>query len=170
MNREQWLTQQAGEIAPLLQAAGKTLPQYRITCGWPHGRKPGAWQVWPASLSADGTVEIMISPAVADSGAVFAALAAALASAAGASLDQVGLDQTGAFSDDRWLQILDAAGEYPHAAISLAERPVQSTRMLKASCPQCGYTIRLTQKWAAQGLPACPVDKAELALAAPKGE
>jgi len=36
--------------------------------------------------------------------------------------------------------------------------------MLKAECPECGYTIRLTKKWAEVGLPSCPTDGAALAL------
>jgi hypothetical protein len=28
--------------------------------------------------------------------------------------------------------------------------------MLKALCLGCGYTIRLTKKWADMGLPTCP--------------
>jgi hypothetical protein len=30
--------------------------------------------------------------------------------------------------------------------------------MLKAVCPSCGYTVRLSQKWAAMGLPLCGTD------------
>jgi hypothetical protein len=37
--------------------------------------------------------------------------------------------------------------------------------MLKAECPECGYTIRLNKKWADLGLPSCPTDGANLALA-----
>jgi hypothetical protein len=40
----------------------------------------------------------------------------------------------------------------------------QGTRMLKAECPECGYTIRLTKKWADVGLPTCPTDGGALAL------
>ena len=40
----------------------------------------------------------------------------------------------------------------------------QSTRMLKAECPECGYTIRLSKRWADMGLPSCPTDGAGLAL------
>jgi hypothetical protein len=40
----------------------------------------------------------------------------------------------------------------------------QSTRMLKAECPECGYTIRLTKRWADVGLPDCPTDGAALTL------
>ena len=33
---------------------------------------------------------------------------------------------------------------------------VQSTRLLKALCPDCGYVIRVTAKWVEVGLPVCP--------------
>lgn len=51
-------------------------------------------------------------------------------------------------------------GAYPHAPLTLngraaGEKP-QTTRLLKASCPSCTYTIRLTAKWVAMGLPVCP--------------
>jgi hypothetical protein len=54
--------------------------------------------------------------------------------------------------------IIDSLGAYPHAALTMSTRKVQTTRMLKAVCPSCGYTVRLTSKWAALGLPSCPVD------------
>jgi len=80
--------------------------------------------------------------------------------------------------------LLPQLGQYPHAAITgraeilvppnePGDKPIilrpddrpkkQSTRMLKAECPECGYTIRLTKKWADVGLPSCPTD-ADLAL------
>jgi hypothetical protein len=36
--------------------------------------------------------------------------------------------------------------------------------MLKAECPECGYTIRLTKRWADLGLPFCPIDSTGLTL------
>jgi hypothetical protein len=39
--------------------------------------------------------------------------------------------------------------------------------MLKAECPECGYTIRLAKKRADVGLPSCPVGGAALALDGP---
>ncbi len=30
-----------------------------------------------------------------------------------------------------------------------------STRLLKCQCENCGYTIRVTRKWMATGLPTC---------------
>lgn len=34
-------------------------------------------------------------------------------------------------------------------------KPTQTTRLLKATCPSCGYIIRVTMKWASRGLPRC---------------
>lgn len=49
-------------------------------------------------------------------------------------------------------------GPYPHSKIKTGVRrtKVQTTRLLKAACPECGYTVRVTAKWVAVGLPTCP--------------
>jgi hypothetical protein len=56
-------------------------------------------------------------------------------------------------------------GEYPHARLNDNLRKKQTTRMLKASCPNpaCAvrneakpYTVRLSQQWADAGMPSCP--------------
>lgn len=39
--------------------------------------------------------------------------------------------------------------------------PKQTTRLLKATCHVCGYTIRVTYKWASRGMPTCPCDPAQ---------
>lgn len=31
----------------------------------------------------------------------------------------------------------------------------QGTRLLKAECEKCGYTVRVTKTWLAVGMPAC---------------
>jgi hypothetical protein len=60
--------------------------------------------------------------------------------------------------------IIDSLGPYPHAALTMNSKKVQGTRMLKAVCPSCGYTVRLTSKWANLGLPSCPQDSDTLNL------
>jgi hypothetical protein len=53
--------------------------------------------------------------------------------------------------------LLSEIGPYPHPALTHQNTAKkQTTRMLKALCPLCGYTIRLTQKWAEVGMPTCP--------------
>lgn len=83
--------------------------------------------------------------------------------------------------------MLDKLGKIPHAAINYSrggdvrvkrtgagvqpvdddggddEAPInnrpkkQSTRLKKCECSQCGYTVRVTQKWLEVGPPHCPV-------------
>jgi hypothetical protein len=57
---------------------------------------------------------------------------------------------------------------YPGAKLSTegdSNKPKkQNTRMLKAECPCCGYTIRLTKKWAMLGLPNCICGAGQLIL------
>jgi hypothetical protein len=60
--------------------------------------------------------------------------------------------------------IIDSLGPYPHAALTMSTKKTQGTRMLKAVCPSCGYTVRLTSKWANLGLPSCPQDSDTLNL------
>ena len=60
----------------------------------------------------------------------------------------------------RWLEAL---GDYPHAAVSTANRKKQTTRMLRVSCSCRGmdareqYSVRMTRKWLDEmGAPSCP--------------
>lgn len=55
--------------------------------------------------------------------------------------------------------ISEQLGVYPHESLSKysTERKTQGTRLLKAACEECGYTIRITAKWIEEvGLPICP--------------
>ena len=166
MNREDWLTTAANEAAPLLELAGHPLPRVRITCGFPstHRRSGTLGECWSDKASGDGTFEILISPTVADSAHVFAVLLGQLCAASKANPLGLGLDADGALSDGRWLALIAEMGAYPHSALTVGERPVQTTRMLKAVCPQCKYHVRLTAKWARVGMPLCPVHYASMVL------
>src|SRR5262249_40594880 len=58
--------------------------------------------------------------------------------------------------------ILEDLWPYPHAELDAKKRlsgpKPQGTRLLKAMCPLCKYTVRVTQKWVDDvGLPHCPV-------------
>ena len=64
---------------------------------------------------------------------------------------------------------LAALGPYPHAALNVSTKKTQSTRMLKLTCPLCGYTIRTSGKWIATGLPVCH-DGTEFQTEANEGE
>ena len=157
MNRENWLMQAVGELRPLFEAAGHPLPAtVRVTCGFPStARRSGTLgETWSAADSADGATEIMVSPVLADGPGVLAVLLAQLSVAAGGKAAAAVLSAVGSNPDD-YAGLLADLGDYPHAALALPVKATQATRMLKACCPQCGYTIRLTQKWVAKGLPIC---------------
>jgi hypothetical protein len=52
----------------------------------------------------------------------------------------------------------------------MSAKPAQTTRMLKATCPSCGFTIRLTRTWAEKGLPICSLDGEQFTLETNDGE
>ena len=175
--REQWLNLAVDELRPLFDANGFPLPsKIRVTCGFPsrHARSlnRAIGEHHSAKASADGTHEILISPVESDVFEVFGILVHELAHAA-----TDGDGHRGRFpacvrrfylegkpthtkvGDNFRLQfgdLVSSLGDYPHARLNVeADRKKQSTRMLKAVCRDCGYTIRLTAKWASQGLPSC---------------
>jgi hypothetical protein len=183
LSREDWLTAAVEELRPSFAAIYAPVPvAIRVACGFPsNARRSGAiGECWADTASADGTIEILISPTVANPAHVFEVLVHELCHSTagamnhGASFQAVAAAMhlqasspakeawkaTGPAAGfyDAYSAIISSLGAYPHAALSLAEKPKQATRMLKASCPTCGYTVRLTQKWASLSLPICGTD------------
>jgi hypothetical protein len=187
-NREDWLSAAVSELRPFFDAVGKPLPaNVRVACGFPlSARRTGALgECWADTASADKTFEILINPELAAPADVFAVLVHELCHSTAGAMNHSGNFQkvaglmhlvpstcpkgwkaTGPSSSfiPTFGSIIDSLGTYPHAALSMSKRKVQTTRMLKAVCPSCGYTVRLTQKWADLGLPSCPVDSDTLNL------
>lgn len=175
--REEWLTAALTEVRGTFLAEGLTLPdRIRITCGFPStaSRSGAVGQAWASTASADQTFEILISPVLDTPREVFETLVHEAIHCLpecmnhgkhfGNAALRVGLQQgtkgwknsvAGAGFDDRYKGFMDSLGAYPHAAISMGQTKKQATRLLKAQCNACGYTIRLTQKWASMGLPEC---------------
>lgn len=193
MTREDWLTQLVDEVRPLFEAhTGAPLPaRIRVACGFPSSaRRSGAiGECWADASSADGTVEILISPVLDDVTTVAATLIHELCHALPGSMNHSKTFATHAANmglvagakgwkstgpgpdfDARYGAILSALGTYPHAHLILNAKPAQTTRMLKATCPACGYTVRLTRKWAEAGLPICSQDGQQFALESNDGE
>lgn len=185
--REEWLVAAAMRLADRFHEAGHALPEkLRATCGWPSaGGKGQARRVigecWVPEASADGTSEVFISPLLADPREVLAVLIHELIHASGvrghrgafrsamAALGLSGPAKATVPADDfdaRYADDLVRLGAYPHARLTpaLSGRKVQGTRMLKATCASCGYTVRLARKWADQGLPSCACGAGEMAL------
>ena len=174
--REEWLTAAVSELRPLFDLWSAPVPaKVRVTCGFPsNARRSGAiGECWIDQASSDQTFEIFISPTLDDPRRVFDVLvhelchtlpqsfkhnktfgkhAAAMHLTAAPTWKSTA---AGAGFDGAYGAIISGLGAYPHASLNMITRKKQATRMLKASCPTCSYTIRLTSKWAAQGLPTC---------------
>ena len=176
--REQWLAAALEAMKPVAATlTGQNMAdRIRIGVGFPstYRRSGTLAECWPDVDSGDAHAEVIISPTIADPVEVFARLLGqALRTLPGAmsiasvsyreAFDAVhltvGADKNAIlYSDafyDQWESLIAALGDYPHAELSVAVRKTQSTRMLKLQCPQCGYIIRTTGKWVAQGIPVC---------------
>ena len=185
-SREDYLNAAVEELRPVFTANGQDLPQaIRVSCALPsNAKRSGAiGECWADTASADQHYEIFISPTLADPARVFDVLihelchttkgamnhslafqriaAAMLLVPCGSGSKPWGSTGQAPSFMSAYAPIIDSLGTYPHAALTVLNRKVQSTRMLKAYCPSCGYTVRLTNKWAydAHGdlnLPTCP--------------
>lgn len=187
MTREDWLMTLIEEVRPLFPAhTGQNLPgKIRVACGFPSAaRRSGAiGECWADASSADGHFEILISPVLDDPTQVAATLVHELCHALPGSMNHgktfafhaahmglvsgaKGWKSTGPGADfaTRYGAILADLGPYPHAQIIMSNKPKQTTRMLKATCPACGYTVRLTRTWAEKGLPICSQDGEQFQL------
>lgn len=178
--REEWLTAAVNELRPLFAAyaPAPAAARIRVSCGFPSNwkRSKALGECWIDDASADKTHEILIAPTVAtprdvvailihemthtlpgafNHGRAFAAAADAMRLVPDAAR---GYKATapGPHFDALYRDIIDSLGAYPHAELSTSERKVQATRLLKAMCPSCGYTVRLTAKWAKVGMCTCP--------------
>lgn len=199
MTREEWLNELTYRLRPVFQDLGYPLPEkLRASCGWPSKgalskKKRVVAQCWYPECSADGTTEVFVSPVRADGHTVAEDLAHELVhAAAGPGHGHKGLFITIAKAlgfTAPWKQtpatpelannlhgLADLVGQYPHATLdSMAteagggDKP-GGTRLLKAQCEACGYTIRLTKKWAEKGLPICPCNMKPMAGDIPAGQ
>lgn len=183
--REEWLVAAIEETRLHVGlAVGSELPPViRPACGFTSAGQRGKriGECWTPDASADGATEILIDPRIDQAREVLAILLHELIHAAGirghgknflAAARALHLDGPakstvpGVNFDSEWGQILSNLGPYPHAKLSAAllQKKKQQTRLLKAYCPTCGYTVRLTQKWVDAGLPYCPTDAEQFVI------
>jgi hypothetical protein len=179
--REGWLHAFAEASRPHFAEAGHPLPaDLRIGLGWSSGgaRSKTIGECYHGAASADGVRAIIITPGAGMENAARAAdvltheLAhAALPEGVGHKapfkrlVTALGLEgkATATVAGDKWrawaLPIIEGLGPYPHAALTAGSsgRKKQGTRLLKASCDVCGYTVRVTRKWLDLGAPRCGV-------------
>jgi hypothetical protein len=184
MTRELWLLIAVEKLKPLFSDNGYKLPEVRVSCGWPSTggtsrKKRTIGQCWTTEAAKDGITQIFISPYLEDIAGeqgVLATLVHELVHAVvgvknkhnkifGKAARAVGLEGklTATSASESLCQTLYAIakdiGDYPHAQLDALLSPTkkQTTRMLKAECIQCGYTVRLAKKWLDEvGAPCCP--------------
>ena len=198
MNREAWLDAAVQKLRPIFLGHGFTVPELRVSVGWPSSgglgkRKRTIGQCWYGSTAADGKPQLFISPLlddVADSQGVLATLVHEVAHVAAgvdakhgpkfvAWMKKLGLEgkptatEAGADLIARLKLIAAELGPFPHSKIVPTEKDpkAQTTRMRKCLCSECGFLVRLAQKWADVGTPICPVSgHGSMKLELPQGE
>lgn len=171
--REEWLTFVAQELRPHYKAAGYPIPEkVRFGVGFMATgyRSKHEGECWDFKASADKSVEIFINPAQYKPDRVAGILAHELVHAAVGheapfkrACTALGLEgkpksaEPGAEMVRNVIApILKKAGALPHARLSAAlKRKKAGTRLLKAYCEECNYTVRVTAKWLAVGAPLC---------------
>lgn len=178
--REEWLTFVADELRRHYSGAGYPIPlKVRFAIGFcstgERGNRIG--ECWYPEASGDKSVEIFVKPDQHVAGTVADILAHELVHAAVGpghghgrvfkkACTALGLEgkATQALPGAEMRRtviapILKRAGKLPHAKLEgkVTDRKKQGTRLLKAECEKCGYTVRVTKKWAAEGLPYCGV-------------
>lgn len=195
MNREQWLTDAVAKLTPFFRGAGLEVPELRVSCGFPSKgglatKKKVIGECWDGLCAADGKPQLFISPMLCDAATAQGVLATLVHEMVHASIGTkakhgpkfkramklVGLEGkptatvAGELLVERFKGIMsELVVSYPHSELkSIKERKVQTTRMHKAECDCCGYTVRLAKKWADFGPPICPTDKKPLTMDIPE--
>jgi hypothetical protein len=180
--REAWLSAAISIFRSWFEVEGHKLPKViRVSVGFPSVRALSAknraiGQCWTSEAAKDGSTHVFISPVIDDAMRVGDVLIHELCHAllpkevghkgAFARIaKKMGLTgkMTSTEAGPELVKRLNGAmkslGSYPHIQLDPAKSPVkkQATRLLKAECGECGYIIRVTQKWIDDaGLPTCP--------------
>ena len=177
--REEWLINGARALLnAVFKPTGFTLTdkeQFRVSVGFPHrARQKTIGQCWGEANSADKHHEIFIHPKIDEPLRALDILTHELihirhgghkASTFGKVARAVGLEGklTATVAGEELMRslkaIVDKLGPFPHGALTTAsvnKGGKEKTYLKKVSCPECGYTIRVTAKWLAVGVPTCP--------------
>jgi len=181
--REAWI--QAGVDAMRPWFGDTEVPEVHVSVGWPGGRGAKGHvigQCWMAAAVADGHPAIFISPVHESPWEVLETLLHEMVHASGARghrgefvkvARELGFvapwKSTPSTPElkERLETLARTLGEFPHSRVNAGggllgtgpdRPPVQGTRMIKCSCPDCGYTLRTTRKWLDIATPICPVD------------
>jgi hypothetical protein len=190
-NREEWLLAAVAALKPRFVLAGYKVPAVHVSCGWPSSRgmsskKPTIGECWSDKASDDKVHQIFISPRLdkpIEPSGVLPTLAHEIAHAVVGLQEKhnkvfkrcvtaIGLKgkATATIGSENFLAdmkpLVKKLGGYPHSKLNPGLRPVkkQTTRLIKAECPDCGYNVRVTRKWLSEvGAPLCPCNQHEMA-------
>lgn len=179
--REEWLLRAIDALRPDFEAIEAKLPSdIRVSIGWMGGRgkKVGViGQCWMPEAVEDQQPAIFLIPTLKEPVDILAVLVHELvhasgqrqhrAGAFGKVAGKVGLvgPWTGTSPSEplkaKLAVLAEKLGPFPHSKITAgtltgkAGPRIQSTRMLKLVCPDCGYTVRTTRKWLDIATPGC---------------
>lgn len=159
-DREAWLQSAWAGVQALYNAAGVTLPDARLSVGVPptaaRARKRATAEAIPFAIWGDKArgYEVHVNPRhIANKSQAASALFAAASVVAGKA-PSVNVKPFLAALSDPPASIADSQ----HAeSAGVAGTAKQSTRLLRASCPQCAFVCRVAKKQADRGLPICGV-------------
>lgn len=179
ITRQQWLARVTDELRARFNTVGYTVPaEVRASIGFAstglRSRRIG--ECWASEASSDAHAEIFLVPTLADPAAIVATLAHELVHATvGIKANHgpvfrkcavaIGLTgkMTATVAGDEFkryiAEMLVRVGEYPAGNLNAMTngQKKQTTRLLKAVCEDCGYTVRVTRKWVEDaGAPHCP--------------
>jgi hypothetical protein len=171
---EAWLQKIVEIWRPYFARLGYILPaRIWISVGKPpRGSSIGV--CYPGEASDDGSPHIFIHPVLSDSTRVAGTLVhqlchialgnrshgprfKALATATGL-IGKMSQTMEGPMFLAIMPGIIDRYGPYPHASLRQLRGfdKVSSTRLIRITCPECGYLLRGTQRWLKTGVPNCP--------------
>lgn len=174
MTREMWLQKIVEHFRPDFVRLKKPLPDLvRVSVGLPMGKRNAVGITFIAEVAKDNRPQVFISPRIEDALEVAHTMVHELIHAAGVRnhgvqfkrlayplglVGEMKASVPGPQLTERLNALIKKLGPYKHAQLDPSMLPKkQTTRMLKAECPEDGYTVRLTRKWVdAMGLPACP--------------
>lgn len=178
LTREGWLVLLARELEKIFFP---DMPKYRVSLGWPKSSN-ATGECWTKSCSTDGTFEIFIAPIRDDMVLIAETLTHEMIHAYVGLQEghrgrfrrkalSVGLEgpMTSTRPGPKFIEtispVLEKLGPIPHKKMIVWDadfthssgKKKQESRMKKCACDDCGYTVRVAQKWIDEvGLPHCP--------------
>lgn len=193
--REGWLLAAISLMRPLFTEKGYTVPDIRVSCGWPSHRalsdkKKVLGQAWCKTAASDKIAQIFITPWLnnpTDAQGILPTLLHEVIHATvgnkeghnkvfGKCARALGLEGklTSTYASKDLLELCGkwsaALGTFPHGKLDSNKRPVkkQTTRLIKCECKKSGYVCRTTRSWIDKhGAPISPVTQKAMSYEIP---